>query len=165
MSEEKNTTIEKLIEHENLMAELYSVYAQKFKYFSDFWQEIKEEEDDHALWISTLYEKHSAGLIESLDRAFPLSAIDTSIEYVKGKITEAKSDKDMTHSKALEIAVHIENAMLEHKFFEVFPGENSEFKIILDALRLSTEQHLKKVKAMWLRESGQMNSEMEERAE
>jgi hypothetical protein len=160
MDQEKNPTIEKLIEHEKLIAQLYETYSNKLKYFSEFWKGLVEEEYSHAAWIETLYEKKKAGLVDSLDRKFPMEAVDMSVVFINQKISEAK-EKELSILSALENAVYIESAMLEHKFFEVFPEDNMEMKILLEALRLSTEDHLARIKKEWMKESGQINEEME----
>ncbi len=155
-----NPTIEKLIEHENAIAELYALYSQKLEKFRSFWEKFSREEEDHALWIKTLYSKSEAGLVSNLDRKFPLDSIDASIKYINSKIAETK-EKDIQILEALESAVHLENAMLEHKFFEVFPDDELEMKIVLDALRLSTANHYKRIHLMWLKESGQTETKKE----
>jgi hypothetical protein len=140
-----------LIANEKILEKLYLVYAQKFPLFSNFWIEIAKEEDSHALWINTIFEKMKAGTVEFSQNRFPAEAIGKNIEYLKDKIEKLKTS-EVTISDALEFSVHIEKGLLEHKFFEIFEEDSLELQMILDALRLGTEDHLRRIEARWKNE-------------
>jgi hypothetical protein len=140
-----------MIKNEAVMGELYRRYAEKFPTYQEFWTKIYEDEQSHAAWINTLYYKLNAGLASFSDKRFPVSAIEENIRYIEEE--SAKADKgEMSLLYALERAIHVERGMLEHKFFEVFKDDSMELQILLQALKLGTEQHLEKIQKAWEKE-------------
>jgi len=147
----QNQIIEMLVENENAMAELYADYAKKFLLFKDFWKHISEDEYSHAAWINTLHGKMKAKTVDFSLNRFPVDAIRQNIEYIKTKQREV-SEGDMALLDALETSVHLEKGLLENKYFEVFKDDSLELQIVLEALKLSTQQHLRDVTRKWQEE-------------
>lgn len=136
--------VDLLIANEMVLSELYQVYAKELPKTADFWNEIAEEEKSHAMWLGTLHEKMKAGWVDFAEDRFPSSAIKQNVEYLENKKEEAR-DSVLDFKRILEDAVHIEKGMLESKFFEIFKDDSIELKLVLEGLRLSTEQHLGKL--------------------
>jgi len=147
----QNQIIDLLAENENAMAELYAGYAKKFLLFKDFWRQISEDEYSHAAWINTLRDKMKAKTVDFLPSRFPADAIRQNIEYIKIKKKETL-EGNISLLDALESSIHLERGMLERKFFEVFEDDSLELQIVLEALKFSTEQHLRNVKKRWQEE-------------
>lgn len=146
-------TVDLLVENEKAMQELYAVYAKKFPIFRDFWNEISKDEESHAMWVKTLYEKVEAGAVEFSGDRFPTFAIRQNMEYLK-KETDRAEKEEVSLLEALEISAHNENGMLEKKFFEAFKGDSLELQILLEALKLGTEKHFQEVRELWEKEKG-----------
>lgn len=142
-----------LVENEKALQELYLVYAEKLKLYREFWHKIAADEESHAAWISTLYAKMEKGLADFAENRFPAEAIREFTQYARGKKKEAQ-EGETTLLQALETAVHIENGLLENKFFQVFKEDSLEIQIILEALRLGTAEHLRDVERVWKKEKG-----------
>jgi rubrerythrin len=145
--------IDALIKNEKALEELYKAYADKLALYRNFWQKIAEDEESHAAWINTLYTKMENGLVDFAEDRFPLEAVKDFIKYTEGKKKEAL-EGNVTLLEALETAVHMERGLLENKFFEVFKDDSLEIKIILEALRLGTAEHLREVERVWKKEKG-----------
>lgn len=145
-----NEIIEALAQHEEAISRLYTAYAKKFPSCNDFWHSLAMEETSHAAWIRTLHQKTDAGLVEFAESRFPLSGIEMSKQFVDGKTAAAGDIGPL--AEALAVAVDVERGMIEKKFFEVFEGDSLELKVILDALRVSTENHLGEITKAWERE-------------
>ncbi|OGI15440.1 MAG: hypothetical protein A2Z52_01375, partial [Candidatus Moranbacteria bacterium RBG_19FT_COMBO_42_6] len=145
--------VDLLIQNEATMGELYRVYAEKFPEYAKFWSDIHEDEKSHAAWINTLYHKLKAGMVSFSEQRFPISAIKENIKYIENEKAKT-SQGEMSLGYALEKAVHIERGMIEHKFFDVLKDDSMELQILLQALRLGTEQHLQKVQKAWEKEKG-----------
>ena len=145
--------VEALIRNEKALEELYETYAEKLVLYREFWHKIAKDEESHAAWIGTLYAKMENGLVDFSENRFPIEAIQDFIRHTEEKKKEALEGKT-TLEEALETAVHMERGLLENKFFEVFKDDSLEIKIILEALRMGTEAHLKDVERVWKKEKG-----------
>lgn len=145
--------VDLLIQNEAVMGELYRKYAEKFSAFEKFWLTIYEDEQSHAAWINTLYYKLKSGMVSFADQRFPIDAIKKNVLYIQEEKAKVESGQ-MTLLYALETAVYIERGMIEHKFFDVFKNDSIELQILLQALKLGTEQHLQKVQRAWEKEKG-----------
>jgi hypothetical protein len=150
--------IEAMILNEKAMEKLYKAYARKFPVFEKFWSDIAKEEESHAAWIKTLYEKTRGGLVDFAEQRFPLDAIRTSTKYTNEEI-EKVDRGELSFLYALETATHMERGMLENKFFTIFKDDSVELQMILEALRLGTQEHLRTVQKKW--ESESKGNEME----
>jgi len=151
--EAQKQIIDLLIKNEATMGELYRKYAKKFPAFEKFWNKIYEDEQSHAAWINTLYYKLNSGLVSFSEQRFPVAAIEENIRYMEEEKNKVGRG-EMSHLYALEKAVHVERGMIEHKFFEVFQDDSMELQIVLQALKLGTEQHLQVVQKAWEKEKG-----------
>jgi len=145
--------VEVLIQNEKALEELYRAYADKLVLYRDFWHKIAEDEESHAAWIGTLYSKMENGLVDFAEDRFPVEALKDFIKYTQER-KQSALDGEVTLLEALETAVHMERGLLENKFFEVFRDDSLEIKIILEALRLGTAEHLREVERVWKREKG-----------
>lgn len=152
-SETQKAIIDMLVKNEEATRDLYVVCADKFPVFEKFWKNIAKDEESHAAWIKTLYEKTQGGLVNFSEQRFPTDAIQKTINYLTAE-KEKVNQGERSSLDALEVAVHIERGMLEGKFFEVFKEDSMELQIILEALRLGTQQHLLEVQKMWEKEKG-----------
>ena len=150
--------IDLLYKNEITMGKLYGEFARQFPMYRPFWEGIVTEEESHAAWIETLYRKTEGGLVEFAEKRFPIEAIRQNVENMEAVLEEAKKG-EMTAAEALEKAVHFEHGMLENKFFEVFEGDSAELQLILEALRLGTQEHFRRVEEVWKKET--MNAETE----
>ena len=149
--EYQQKTIDSLVRHEEAIAELYNSYSDKFLGFRDFWLGIVADEKSHASWIRTLYKKTEGGLADFSQNRFPLDAIEDSKKFLEQKKIES-SKGEISLVYALETAANIEQGMLEKKFFEIFKDDALELQIILEALRLGTQQHFEHIKKAWEKE-------------
>ena len=143
---EQKKIIDLLVANEAILSELYQVYAKELPKTADFWNEIAEEEKSHAMWLETLHRKMDADWVDFAEDRFSASAIKQNIDYLEQKKKKADGSL-LDFAEVLEDAVHIESGMLESKFFEVFKDDSIELKIVLEGLKLSTKQHLEKLKA------------------
>jgi hypothetical protein len=150
---EGNEIIDLLVRNEIVMQELYRAYAKTFPIFESFWSSIAKDEASHAAWINTLYYKMKAGMVVIPEQRFPVAIIEATIADIEKKKEQAQAG-NVTSLGAMEIAVQIEGGMLESKFFEVIANDNIELQIILEALRLGTQQHLQEIKRERDREAG-----------
>lgn len=149
--EEAKEIIFILKQNELEMMKLYMTFSEKFKANEAFWIGIAGEEESHAAWVETLNYKTDSGLVEFPQQRFPIDAIKRNIEFMK-KVRQETLDGQRTSMQALELSVRLERGMLENKFFEVFKNDSVELQIILEALRLGTQEHLHVIENFWKKE-------------
>ena len=140
--------LEAMKEHELALAELYEVYADKFPEYKDFWTKFSREEYQHADWINTLQTRFEESTEDFVIERFPIGAVENSTEYVK-KLAVTTRQSDMLLINALSTAVHLEQALIEKKYFEVFEGDSAKTKKILSLLAQSTQKHYEKLHTVW----------------
>ncbi|MBN1369757.1 MAG: hypothetical protein JW954_05930 [Dehalococcoidaceae bacterium] len=131
--------------NEELIGRLYRQYAAKFPKYSNFWNNLAREEDTHASWLISLYQQAGAGLLSIDDKRFNESAIKRFSEYLQIEIDRLHKEQ-FSLVAALSMALHIEEALIERKYFEVLGADCPDLKNTLERLKSETEVHLRKVK-------------------
>lgn len=128
---------------------LYKLYSQKIPDHKIFWKKISDEEVIHAREIAKSFSKEKECFKEN---KFSRGVINYVSGYVEEKIEEARKNK-ITHADAINIALRIEQSILEKKCFEMFIPTNKTVKQVLKRLNKDTERHanqlrkeLKKIK-------------------
>ena len=137
-----------LKEHEQIIAHLYKVYAEKFSEWKDFWTELSSEEIQHACWLDTLQARLEDSSENFVEERFPIEAIEHSVVYVKQLITRAL-ESDFTLINALSTALQLEKALIENQYFEVFEGDSAKTRQTLALLARSTHTHYEKLHKVW----------------
>ena len=140
--------LEAMKEHELALAELYEVYSDNFPEYKDFWAKFSSEEIQHADWINTLQTKVEESPDDFVVERFAIGAVEHSTEYVKKQADTARQS-DMLLINALSTAVHLEQALIEKKFFEVFEGDSMRTKHILSLLAQITQKHYEILREVW----------------
>lgn len=137
-----------LKDHEKAIGRLYAAYARRFPADREFWLGLSREEQQHANWVQSLrsrIEDDPASLVVS---RFPTKTIELSLAYVN-RLIEASDASSLTRVNALSVALDLERALLEHRYFEVFSSEDPQIRRTLQLLRQSTQTHLQKVQHLW----------------
>ena len=141
-------TLELMAEHEKAISRLYQEYARKFPKQKDFWFKIASEEVDHANWIYRLYSQAKEGLLHFKEGRFKKAAIETSLKYVKSKLTEAQI-KNISAKKALSVARDLENGLIEKNYFEIFKSDRLEIKQVFRDIANATREHRIRIEKAW----------------
>ncbi|MFA6047469.1 MAG: hypothetical protein WCV59_01460 [Parcubacteria group bacterium] len=128
---------------------LYNLYSQKIPAKKAFWKKISDEEVIHAKEIAKNFAKEKELFKEN---KFTRGVVSYVSGYVEEKIEEAKKAK-LSHADAINIALRIEQSMLEKKCFDMFIPTNITVKKVMERLNKDTELHanqlrkeLKKIK-------------------
>jgi len=133
-------TIELLANHEEAISELYRKYSGKFPDYEQFWLGLAEEEVLHAKWIRELRDDIEEGTVFCNEGRFNIIGVQTSLNYIKKQIVDSEN-QEISLPFALFLALDIENALLERKYFEIFEGDSVGLKHVLQDLAESTEPH------------------------
>jgi hypothetical protein len=145
VAKEAEQQLNVLMEHEELLAELYKVYGEKFGENLNFWMELSEEETCHSSWLNDLQNEIGDCPDAMIVDRFPILAIESSIEYVKRQIEKA-GNSELKHVNALLIARDLEAGLIENKYFEVLEGDHPRVKQVLQLLSQSTREHLEMIR-------------------
>ena len=137
--------LEAMREHEQALAHLYGLYAEKYPQYKDFWTGLSIEENLHAAWLDKLWTEIENGSEDIVVERFPIGAVQRSTEYVK-KLEDTVNQPDFTLVNALSTALRFEEALMENKFFEVCEGDSVKTKRTLNSLAQGTQEHCRKVR-------------------
>jgi len=72
---------------------------------------------------------------------FPLEVVERTLTFIKQKIEEVKSS-DLSLISAINIALKIENGMIENNYFKIFSADSERFKKVLNDLEKGTMDHI-----------------------
>jgi hypothetical protein len=144
----QDNTIELLAQNEESLSRLYQVYASKFTEYKELWMGLANEEKNHAGWIHSFVVKarEGRGLINS--NRFRAAAVRTFLNHTEEEIAKANKP-DYQSINALSVAYYIEESLIERKYFEVFEGDSTELKKLLQDLAEATKTHAMKIKTAW----------------
>lgn len=140
--------LEAMKEHEQALARLYGLYAEKYPEYKNFWMSLSLEENQHAAWLDKLWSEIENGSEDIVVERFPIGAVQRSTEYVK-KLEDTVNQPDFTLVNALSTALRLEEVLMENKFFEVCEGDGVKTKRTLNLLAQSTMEHCHKVRELW----------------
>ena len=132
--------LELLADHESEIARLYETYASVLPDRRRLWKDLADDETNHADWVRSLIPLVENGSLAVREGRFAAAAIETSLEYIRRRVTEA-SVEPPGFLKALVIALDVEDAMLEKQFFDVADEDASEFRRVLNSLKSETQRH------------------------
>lgn len=146
MDDGYRAVLDELINHEEAVAALYSAYAERFPEHREFWTQLAGEEFAHASWIRDLTSKIEQGQVHFEAGRFRPEAVRTSLRYLE----ELRSTEELnatSYKSALVLAVDIERALIEKRFFEVFKTGSPECLGLLDRMEAAIQHHLETLNA------------------
>jgi hypothetical protein len=136
--------LQKLVENEEVLARLYTAYANVFLKKRAFWLELADEELKHAKMIQKL----SSGNVPSVEikaNNFDMAIFQISLDFIADKQAQAETG-NLSMKEAVTTALDIETGMLERGYFDVFTGDSPEFNRLLKILLKETEKHIETIR-------------------
>lgn len=132
-------------ENEEKVARLYEIFSRKIYGYKGYWAKMAKEEFEHATLLEKL-EKDFQGGDEYFDlKNYSKEIIENIGYFLDAKIREAKINH-ISQKEALEIAMRIEQSLLEDKSFEIFHPKEKRITKILLKLNQDSKHHLQKLK-------------------
>lgn len=132
------------LELELMMADLYELFANKFKEYSELWLSLSNEEKQHAAWLIKLLEGINVDKVrfdEGKTRTYTLSSVLNYLRSVKEEFVA----KPFNIVRAASLMRDFENSLLEKNIFKSFVGDSPQVKDVLAKLVDSQRTHTKKV--------------------
>jgi rubrerythrin len=139
--------IQKLIEYEETLSQLYAACAQRFPQHQDLWWRLSSDERSHGEILRVLYGKCQRKQLVLNQRRFSPQAVGTALAYVRDLITQLGEGK-ISYARALSLARDIESSVIEKKFYEVFSGESEELTKVFRTLEIDTQEHRDRLAAL-----------------
>ena len=147
MNREINDLLVFLRGNEMAISRLYYQYAESFPEDAGFWKEMGDQEIAHGEDIDQLRDLAAQGKLFFGKSTLRAQAVQTNIHYVNTLIEECRRGR-MAKKKAYALALDLENALLERKFFDVFDFSLAgNFKSIRTKLVAETESHRERIAA------------------
>jgi rubrerythrin len=141
--------LEQLAKHELAMGSLYQFYAQKYPEYSEFWNELAQEEISHNIWIRELASQKFEGKLNLNEEILKQwKGIKYSTDYIEEQINSLVADS-YPMFEALSIALYIERELIEKGYFESFSGGRNHISQLLLKLSRETNEHIKRLSELW----------------
>ncbi|MCX6741343.1 MAG: hypothetical protein NTY61_03020 [Candidatus Parcubacteria bacterium] len=147
---DQSSILKSLANNELLLYKLYQVYSDKFLELRDFWSRISQEEVDHANWIEQLFKQSADGSLFINTNRFHQEAIKLFSDHIKTE-TEKALSINVSAREAVGIALDMERALIEHKFFEVFQTDRLPPQELLNRLAISTNGHIVRLQQLLIK--------------
>jgi hypothetical protein len=136
-----------MVESEKMVAEFYLLCSEMFTEHHAFWASLAREEMAHARVVGKLIELVSIQPNEfSAGKSTPVNAIKSFIKKTQSNI-ETLKQSDVPEEKALLMAYHIENTIIEQKYADVVSTDNEDYRTLLNQVITDTLKHKEKVVA------------------
>jgi hypothetical protein len=132
--------VSSLADFENLIGDLYEIYATLFPDMAAFWQSIVKEERKHAkLLISMTGLSRDGHIFYNLDM-MDTKSIEQYVSVIKANITAARQDS-LKPRDAIVTALSIEASVVEADFYKDVKSDAPEFQVIAHHLIKDTQRH------------------------
>ena len=134
-----------LSELERNVGRLYEAYGFQFPEHRSFWQNLANEEKEHAIWLEKLGNYVRQGQAVLNEKRFNIFAARSFLNYLKSELDKA-ARQEITIINAAAIALYLEESIMEHNYYEVISGDAPELQKTFDYLTTATSVHIKRVK-------------------
>ncbi|NQT07041.1 MAG: hypothetical protein HQ575_05825 [Candidatus Omnitrophica bacterium] len=139
--------VEAMAKREEMIGQIYTIFAKKFPEHKNFWTQIAKEEDEHARLLRTITINIMEGSLSLTEERFEKERLAYSMDYIQDRLASAENvEGNMTD--ALKIALDIEDSLVEKGFLKIFKGDAPRLKEILNSLILATEVHRERIRAI-----------------
>ena len=137
--------VEKIAQHEEAIAILYKLFSKQFLSYRQFWSMLSLEELVHGSWIRRLYPQVTEGKIKFDEHRFVTRDIEKSLSKIRSYTISAKKKK-MSLRRAIEIALELEDSVIESRFFSVYKAEKKLMRQLIEALSQAYIEHRNRLK-------------------
>lgn len=146
-------TIGLIAAHESAIAELYRAYGKRFPEHKELFEGLAEEEVGHARQVARFADEVRAGSLHVDAGRFSAESILASLDHIRGRMEEEK-EGELSFADALAVAIDLEDALIERRYFEIFEDDTPELKELLRSLEAETEEHRQRLGKARERERG-----------
>ena len=147
LSTAQRRIVDRLIEWEELVGDLYKRYAIRFPEQGPAWRQLAREEQTHAGALGAIRKMLDAGHhLEGIGE-FDSEIIDQEVADVRRALKRAEHS-ELRLDEAVKTARQIESSIIESKFYDVVTCKAPGFARIAERLRDDTMRHLEKLRGI-----------------
>jgi len=139
LQEQQIQVLMRMHELEKSIGELYALFSGKFPEYSELWDHLSREEQNHAESVRKLYQESYKGMVVFDEGNIKPEGVQSVIDYVKEVGCSAERGH-MTALKALEVTHDLESSVLDRSIFSHFKVA-IQFIDVIQALRRETQMH------------------------
>jgi len=139
--------IQQLVAQERLLSKLYTIFAEQFPNYADFWAKLSKEEENHAKLIEKLRQAEQKGLVFFDESKINIYSLKTFIDKLEKTVKKAEKG-EFTLLSAFAHAVDYESALIEKNVFTHFVPANTKVKNTLKILQSETFKHIENMNNM-----------------
>jgi len=136
--------LDMLTRHEELISQLYGMYAMKLSRNHALWYAFALEKKEGAELLRTLLVMafEGAGFDET---RFDMAGLQRRLDTARARLNEVES-KTLYPFIAVSTALEMESAMIDHRLFEPRDGDADEVRTAMDIIRRKTGARVEKLK-------------------
>ena len=118
VAEAQGKIVDRLVECETAIAELYAAYADAFPDRKGFWQKLSAEERDHARLLQTMHKLLDKGhFLYDIGR-FNHREIDSLLHRITAELDSVRQEPP-PETSAATAALSIENSIIDAHFYDI----------------------------------------------
>lgn len=114
-----------LVRHEERIARLYQLYAERFPEEARRWSGVARQEETHAERIREWAARWEAGKAELSEVPFESAPVRVSMEFLSGAIREAEAGTPSLE-EGVGVAIDVENTFIDREFFRIFESASPD---------------------------------------
>lgn len=137
--------LELMAKNEEVLSELYKLYAKKYSEFEEFWVNISNDEISHADWIRGLIKQINFGGVFFAPGRFNQEMAFAFLKHAQEEIAKEVNSSARPIIEVLTLSLAIEKSFLEKDFFKVAETDQLAVKETLLKLAKATEIHIQKI--------------------
>jgi rubrerythrin len=133
--------VDLLAYQEYKLALLYNEFAHQFPEAAELWENMKVDELEHQKLVRGLNQYVEAGKLYFNAMILKTSKLENHIESLEKLIERAKDEGEFSLQEAVELAINLEQSMLDQNFFTFYSGDSEILNKTLDLLTRDTQEH------------------------
>ena len=140
LKEQQKEILEKLAMVEDVIGVIYTVFADSLSEAEHVWRRLAHEEHGHAATVRSLLKYLDEGHIFYDLGRFKGNRLNACIERLQSALQQARTH-DLTRRYCIQMALELEEVLLENRFYETVESDAPEFKHLATAMLASIERH------------------------
>ena len=133
--------VDLLAYQEYKLAVLYNEFGHKFPEHLELWAKMVVDELEHQKLVRGLGKLVDEGKLYFNAMILKVSNIEHHLRSIEREIEKAKDNDFMTINEALNIAIGLENSLLDQNIFTFFSGDSAILNNALQSLTRDTQKH------------------------
>lgn len=145
LKDSQQEILHKLIRQEQLLSELYGIFAEQFPQYSDFWKGLSDEEKRHTMLIQKLADAVGKGQVLFEEGRITITSLNTLILRLEAVLQKAQNG-GYSLAAALICAIDYETSLIEKNIFSHFDSQNKKVNAALKTLQAETQDHVASIR-------------------